>query len=116
PPYIRCPYQIPPLNQESSSESPFKLYSHQLAPLHQVSPSECLHQSSRYINCPQQSATLHQGPFQSVPLHQSAPLHEVSPSECPFTSGVPIRVPPYIRCSIRVQPYINCPQQSSPLH
>ncbi|CAI9550473.1 unnamed protein product, partial [Staurois parvus] len=31
--------------------------------------------------------------------HQSAPLHQLSPSECPFTSGIPITVPPYIRYS-----------------
>ncbi|CAI9620319.1 unnamed protein product [Staurois parvus] len=38
--------------------------------------------------------------------HQSAPLHQLSPSECPFTSGIPITVPPYIRYS----------RQSAPLH
>ncbi|CAI9560263.1 unnamed protein product [Staurois parvus] len=38
--------------------------------------------------------------------HQSAPLHLVSPSECPFTSGIPITLPTYIRYS----------HQSAPLH
>ncbi|CAI9549914.1 unnamed protein product, partial [Staurois parvus] len=53
--------------------------------------------------------------------HQSAPLHQVSPSECPFTSGIPIRVPLYIRyphqsIPIRVPLYIRYPHQSAPLH
>ncbi|CAI9575548.1 unnamed protein product, partial [Staurois parvus] len=37
---------------------------------------------------------------------QSAPLHQLSPSECPITSGIPIRLPPYIWYS----------RQSAPLH
>ncbi|CAI9585715.1 unnamed protein product [Staurois parvus] len=68
--------------------------------------------------------------------HHSAPLHQLSPSESPFTSGIPITVPPYIRYShqiplsiifphqsaplyyipIRVPFYITCAHQSAPLH
>ncbi|CAI9572351.1 unnamed protein product, partial [Staurois parvus] len=35
---------------------------------------------------------------------RSAPLHQLSPSECPFTSGIPITLPPYIRYSHQSAP------------
>ncbi|CAI9620627.1 unnamed protein product, partial [Staurois parvus] len=54
--------------------------------------------------------------------HQSAPLHQLSPSECPFTSGIPITLPPYIRYSrqcpltLKVPLSIIFPHQSAPLY
>ncbi|CAI9588562.1 unnamed protein product [Staurois parvus] len=48
--------------------------------------------------------------------HQCAPLPQLSASECPFTSGIPITVPPYIRYSPQSALLHHIPHQSAPFY